>query len=33
MDHRTTEIDPTQAKAAELAVETEQAKLGAALLL
>jgi ATP-dependent exoDNAse (exonuclease V) alpha subunit len=33
MDHGTTQIDPTQAKAAELAVESEQAELGAALLL
>ena len=33
MDHTTTQIDPTQAKAAELAVESEQAELGAALLL
>jgi conjugative relaxase-like TrwC/TraI family protein len=33
MDHSTTQIDPTQAKAGELAVESEQAELGAALLL
>jgi ATP-dependent exoDNAse (exonuclease V) alpha subunit len=33
MDHSTPQIDPTQAKAAELAVESEQAELGAALLL
>jgi ATP-dependent exoDNAse (exonuclease V) alpha subunit len=33
MDHGTTQIDRTQAKAAELAVESEQAELGAALLL
>jgi ATP-dependent exoDNAse (exonuclease V) alpha subunit len=32
-DHGTTQIDPAQAKAAELAVESEQAELGAALLL
>jgi len=33
MDHGTTQIDPTQAKAAELTIESEQAELGAALLL
>lgn len=33
MDHNTTQIDPTQAKAAELAVESEEAEIGAALLL
>ena len=33
IDHSTTQIDPTQAKAAELAVESEQAELGAALSL
>ena len=33
MDHSTTQVDPTQAKAAELAVESEQAEFGAALLL
>ena len=33
MDHGTTQIDPTQAKAGELAVESEQAELGTALLL
>ena len=33
MDHGTTQIDPTEAKAAELAVESEPAELGAALLL
>ena len=33
MDQGTTQIDPTQAKAAELAVESEQAEIGAALLL
>ncbi len=33
MDRSTTQIDPTEAKAAELAVESEPAELGAALLL
>jgi conjugative relaxase-like TrwC/TraI family protein len=33
MEHGTTQIDPTEAKAAELAAESEQAELGAALLL
>jgi hypothetical protein len=33
MDQSTTQIDPTQAKAAELAVESEEADIGAALLL
>jgi conjugative relaxase-like TrwC/TraI family protein len=33
MDHGTTRIDPTQAKAAELVVESEPVEIGAALLL
>ena len=33
MDQSTTQIDPTQAKAAELAVESQEAELGIALLL
>jgi hypothetical protein len=33
IDHSTTQIDPTQAKTAELAVESEEAEIGAALLL
>lgn len=33
MDHSTTQIDPTPVKTAEIAVESEEAELGAALLI